>query len=138
MINGTEYAYEDVEISLLSRSLQGAVSISYGVNRAYTNIRARGNRPIKRGRGAKDAEPVNLVILQSELEAMQASMPPGTDLTDLAPFTITVKYGPVLGNVVRDILPYCQISRVVKATGRDDDHMEASLEIISDIPLFNQ
>lgn len=138
MINGTEYAYEDVEISLMTRSLLGAVRISYGVNRAYSNIRARGNRPMKRGRGAKDAEPVTLVILQSELEALQASMPPGTDPTDLAPFTITVKYGPVLGQVVRDIIPYCQITRVVKGLGTDDDHMEVSLDIISDIPLFNQ
>ena len=138
MINGTEYAYEDMQCSFMGRSMPGFVSASYGVNKVYTNIRGRGNRPVKRGRGAKDAEPTRVTILQSELEAMQASMPPGTDPTDLAPFTLTFSYGPVLGQVVRDVLPYCQITRVVKGMGTDDDHMTVDLEIINDIPLFNQ
>ena len=73
MINGTEYAFEDVKISFLGRSLRGFVSFSYGANKAYTNIHGRGNVPIKRGRGKKDAEPARLTILQSEFEAIQAA-----------------------------------------------------------------
>ena len=34
MINGTEYAFEDVKISFLGRSLRGFVSFSYGANKA--------------------------------------------------------------------------------------------------------
>lgn len=57
MINGTEYAFEDVKISFLGRSLRGFVSFSYGANKAYTNIHGRGNVPIKRGRGKKMRSP---------------------------------------------------------------------------------
>lgn len=51
MINGTEYAFEDVKISFLSRSLRGFVSFSYGANKAYTNIHGRATYP-----SSEDAE----------------------------------------------------------------------------------
>lgn len=138
MINGTEYAFEDVKIAFLGRSLRGFVGFSYGANKNYTNIHGRGNRPIKRGRGKKDAEPARLTILQSEFEAIQASMPPGTDVTDLAPFNIVTAYAPLGGQLVTDIVPYCQVTRYTKGMTTDDGNMTIDLEMISDIPLLNQ
>jgi hypothetical protein len=138
MINGTEYAFEDVKISFLGRSLRGFVSFSYGANKAYTNIHGRGNVPIKRGRGKKDAEPARLTILQSEFEAIQAAMPAGTDVTDLAPFNFVVAYAPLGGQMVTDIVPYAQVTRYAKGMTTDDGNMTIDLEMITDIPLLNQ
>lgn len=138
MINGTEYAFEDVKISLLGRSLVGFVGFSYGASKSYTNIHGRGNRPIKRGRGRKDAEPARLTILQSEFEAIQAAMPPFTDVCDLAPFNIVVAYAPLGGQITTDIVPYCQVQRYTKGMTTDDGNMTIDLELITDIPLLNQ
>lgn len=138
MINGTEYAFEDVKISLLGRSLRGFVSFSYGANKNYTNIHGRGNVPIKRGRGKKDAEPARLTILQSEFEALQAAIPAGLDVTNLAPFNIVVAYAPTGGQLTTDVVPYCQIQRYTKGMSTDDGNMTIELEMITDIPLLNQ
>ena len=137
MINGTEYAFEDLKISMLGRSLVGFTAITYGATKEYTNIHARGNRPVKRGRGKKDAVPPSITILQSEFEALQRSAPPGTDPTDWAPFDITVVYAPVGGVMTRDIVPTCQVTQYQKGMSTEDGHMTIELQLISDIPLLN-
>ncbi len=137
MINGTEYAYEDVRIVLFGVLLTGVTSISYGVDRAYTNISGVGNRPIKRGRGGKTAQNTVVRVLQSEFEALQRKMPAGTDITDAAPTNITVSYAPLGGVITTDSIPYAQCSSFTKAISTDDDHMEVELTFVTDIPKFN-
>jgi len=137
MINGTEYGFEDVRISALGRSLVGFTAVEYGATKDYTNIHGRGNRPIKRGRGKKDAEPGKLTLLQSEFEALQRSAPPGTDPTDWAPFDVVVTYAPVGGVITRDIVPTCQVRKYSKGLSTEDGHMTIELELITDIPLLN-
>jgi hypothetical protein len=137
MINGTEYAFEDIKINTLGRSLRGFTAVEYGANRNYGNVHGRGNVPIKRSRGKKDAEPGRLVLLQSEFEALQRSAPPGTDPTDWAPFDITVAYAPVGGVLVTDIVPTCSVARWKKGMSTEDNNMTIELELVTDIPLLN-
>lgn len=122
---------------MLGRSLLGFVDFRYGATKAYTNIHARGNRPLKRGRGKKDAKPAQLTILQSEFEAMQRVAPPGTDPCDWPPFTVTVSYAPIAGQITTDIIPYCQISDWEKGMTTDDGNMTIVLALVTDIPLLN-
>jgi hypothetical protein len=137
MINGTEYGFEDIKISTLGRSLVGFTAVKYGATKEYTNIHARGNRPVKRGRGKKDATPASLTLLQSEFEALQRSAPLGTDPTDWAPFDITVVYAPVGGIITRDVVPTCQVTSYEKGMSTEDGHMTIELALITDIPLLN-
>lgn len=137
MINGTEYAFEDVAIRILGRSIIGFVDFSYGATKDYKNIHGRGNRPIKRGRGKKDAKPAKLSILQSEFEAMQRMSLPGIDPTDWPPFSITVAYAPLFGQITVDTIPYCQITDWEKGMTTDDGNMTIVLNMITDIPILN-
>lgn len=137
MINGTEYAFEDVKVVLFGRLLTGIVSISYGVNKVYTNIMGMGNRPVKRGRGAKNAENTVVRVTQSELEAFQRALPAGVDITDAAPTNITVSYAPVGGVITTDVIPYAQCTGFSKSVSSSDDHMEIDLTFVNDIPKFN-
>ena len=137
MINGTEYAFEDLKISALGRSLVGFTAVKYGATKEYKNIHARGNVPIKRGRGKKDAAPGSLTLLQSEFEALQRSAPPGSDPTDWAPFDIAVVYAPLGGIMTRDIVPSCQVTSYEKGMSTEDGNMTIELQLITDIPLLN-
>lgn len=76
--------------------------------------------------------------MQSEFEAIQAAMPAGTDVTDLAPFNFVVAYAPLGGQMVTDIVPYAQVTRYAKGMTTDDGNMTIDLEMITDIPLLNQ
>ncbi|MBQ4278355.1 MAG: hypothetical protein IJC16_00180 [Rikenellaceae bacterium] len=138
MINGSEYAFEDIRISALGRSLIGFIDVRYGATKAYTNIHARGNRPVKRARGKKDAKPAQITVLQSEFEAMVRASPPGTDPTDWAPFNITVCYAPIGGQTTTDIIPYCQVTDWEKGMTTEDGNMTIVLNLMTDIPLLNQ
>lgn len=132
MINGTEYAYEDVQIVVEGKSipLTGVKRIEYGMNKAHANLYGRGNVPVAMGRGKKEMKPGKLVIYQSELEELQAAMPPGKDILDRAPFMITCAYAPEDGPVVTDKLMGCRITDFTKALGDEDTHMEVELEFL--------
>lgn len=137
MINGTEYGFEDVKISMLGRSLVGFTAVRYGATKEYSNIHGRGNSPIRRGRGKKDAKPGSITLLQSEFEALQRSAPPGTDPTDWAPFDMVITYGQLGGVLTRDIVPTCQVNDYEKGISTDDGNMTIELQLITDIPLLN-
>lgn len=137
MINGMEYAFEDIRISMLGRSIVGFTAVKYGATKEYTNIHARGNKPIKRGRGKKDAQPASITLLQSEFEALQRLAPPLTDPTDWAPFDIAVSYAPLGGIITTDIVPACQVTSWEKGMGTEDGHKTIELNLITDIPLLN-
>lgn len=137
MINGMEYAFEDIRISMLSRSIVGFTDVKYGATKEYTNIHARGNKPIKRGRGKKDAKPASITLLQSQFEELQRAAPALTDPCDWAPFDMTVSYAPLGGVVTTDIVPCCQVLGYEKGMSTEDGHKTIVLELISDVPLLN-
>jgi len=137
MINGTEYGFEDVKISMLGRSLTGFTAFEYGATKDYKNVHGRGNRPVSRTRGKSDALPGKLTMLQSEFEAMQRVAPAGTNPCDWPPFDVTVAYAPLGGELTTDIVPYCQISEWKKGMSTEDGNMTIELSLITDIPLLN-
>lgn len=138
MINGTEYAFEDVKSSMVNRSLVGFEALSYGASKQHKNIFGKGNRPVAMSRGKKDASPAKIVIHQSEFEAMQRSAPAGSDPTDWAPFEWVVSYAPEGDVITTDIIPYCRVTSWEKGMRTDDGHMTIELNMVTGIPLLNQ
>lgn len=137
MINGIEYAYEDIEVVIQNSVLIGIEGVSYGVNKAHYNIHGKSNIPVAMGRGKKDAEPGSVLIHQSEFEALEAATPPGNDPTDWAPFDMTVAYAPTGGVPVVDVVPYCRVNRWVKGMTTEDGHKVIELELTTGIPKLN-
>ncbi len=128
MINGIEYSYEDIRISILGESLIGFQEIKYTTTKKHENIYGRGDEPVAMGRGIKDYSG-NISLLQSEIEKIQAKLPPGQDLTDLPPFGITVSYA-VLGMAAKtDQLVGCRISSYEKGGASDNTSMPVKLDL---------
>lgn len=132
MINGVEYAYEDVQIVIQGKSipLLGVRSIEYGATKTHDNLYGRGNRPVAMGRGKKEWKPGKLVVYQSEFEEMQAAMPAGKDILDRAPFMIVCAYAPEAAPSRTDKLYGCRITEWTKGIGDEDTHMEIELAFL--------
>lgn len=138
-INGKEYSWVDVEITVEGKSepLVGVTGISYNVKKDHQNVMGKGGEPIAQWSGAKQPEGCSLTLLQSELEAWQQSLPKGFDLTDLPPFNITVSYAPLGGPRTTDRLLDCLIGSTPKETGTDKKAMEVKLDLTVRKILYN-
>lgn len=132
MINGQEYAWEDVQIVIEGKSIPvtGVKSIEYGNTKVHENIYGRGNEPVAMGRGKKEMKEGTIVLLQSEVEAMQQALPPGKSLTDRAAFAITVAFSPEIGAKTTDKLLGCRFTDLPKKIGQDETHMSVELKFL--------
>jgi hypothetical protein len=84
------------------------------------------------GRGNKSYEG-QIVLLQSELEALKAAAGPGNDLTDIPPFDIVVAYIPRQGGtqIITDIIKHVEFTEVEKSINQGDKFMEVTLPFVA-------
>jgi hypothetical protein len=129
MINGFEYSWEDISISLLKRLITGFTAIEYAASKEHMNIHGRGANPVAMGRGRKTYQG-SITMLQSEVEAIQAGLPKGKDLTDLAPFKVIVAYAPEGGAITTDELLYCRFTNLPKGMNEGDGNMMVALPLV--------
>lgn len=131
MINGNEYAWEDVQLVFGGESfpIDGFVGIEYTSSKEHTNIHGRGAKPVAMGRGREDFSGT-LTVLQSELERLQRTMPRGVSLTKKAPFDLTVAYAPEAGEATVDQLKFCRIGEVKKGMRTGDGNMTVELPLV--------
>lgn len=125
MVNGFEYASEDVKVILPGKATpeDGVIDINYEVEKDHTEILGMSSDTAALGRGKKTRKG-DMTVLQSVIEGMQATLPPGKDLTDLPPFTITVGYAPVGGKATFDRLKFVRIKSYSKGMKAGDTNME--------------
>lgn len=130
MVNGNEYAWEDIGLVMLGRPLVGFRGIEYKEEQTKTNIYGRGNKPVARTRGNK-VYSGSVTLLQSEVEALQAAAGEGKSLNDLPRFDITVAFAPKSGGAITtDVLRDCEFMDLTKAMNQNDPNMEVNLPII--------
>jgi|JI8StandDraft_2_1071088.scaffolds.fasta_scaffold05048_9 hypothetical protein len=129
MVNGFEYSWEDVNLVLFGKLIEGIEAVDYSVSKSHTNVYGRGADPVAMGRGKKEYSG-RLSILQSEFEAIQARIPAGKDITDVAPFSVTVSYAPEGGAVVTDQLTYVRVSSFQKGMKNGDGNMVIELALV--------
>jgi hypothetical protein len=131
MINGNEYAWEDIQVVLPGKTIpnDGVAGIEYTVKKDHTNVYARGDKPIKMGRGKKEYSGM-MTLLQSCVEEMQAGLAPGKDLTDIAAFPIIVGYAPEGGIATVDRLLYTRISEYKKGMKTGDGHATVDCTLV--------
>lgn len=131
MINGQEYASEDVKIILPGKPLpeNAVVAIDYMSKKTHENLYGMSADPIALGRGKNEYEG-SVTVLQSVIEGMQATLLPGQNLTQLPPFPITVAYAPAGGIPTIDQLMFCRIAEVPKGMKSGDTHMEVKLPLV--------
>ncbi len=131
MINGNEYAWEDVQVILPGSVIprDGVVSIDYEYEKDHTNIKGRGAKAVAMGRGSETPS-ANMTVLQSLFEEMQAGLPPGKNPTHIAPFTITVAYAPEGGVATVDQLVFVRIRKFKKGMKTGDGNMTIEMELL--------
>lgn len=129
MANTREYSGKDVKIGFLGREVS-AISISYTATQAKTNMYVLGKKdPYAKTVGRKEYEG-ELVLPQSEFEALQRSLPAGSDILDIAPFDISVLYIDEVTNViVADVLKNVEFSEYTKEMAQDTEMMEVTIPL---------
>jgi hypothetical protein len=131
MINGEEYAWEDIQVIMEGKSvpLIECSAIEYESKKDHVNVYAAGAKPVAMGRG-KEEYSGSITILQSGLEAMVASMPRGKKITDRKAFIISVAYAPEAGLATVDVLKYCRVAALKKGMKTGDTHQEITLPLV--------
>lgn len=132
MINGNEYAWEDLQVVVDGSPLPltGITGIEYTSKKAHGNVYGRGSKPVSMSRGREEFEG-KMTLLQSQLEAWQRTLAKGASLTTKRPFTATVAYAPAIDAVPTvDQLLYCRIGEVTKSFTNEDGNMVVELPLI--------
>ena len=128
-VNGEEYAFADVELVIGQTSVTGFEAVSYTETQEKTNVIGKGDRPVARGRGTRNAEG-SITLHQSEVRALLASAGPGKGLLDLKPFEVAVTYGSDPATAVSDRLGYCEFTEQAMALAVGDNYMAVELPLI--------
>lgn len=108
LINGKAYEFSDIEFELFGIRIFDVKEIDYATKRNIANNYGSGEEPISRSNGVKTYEG-KISLGMKEVEFIRDKMPAGSDLTDIAPFTITVHYANNYRVTTHKLL-YCQIT----------------------------
>ena len=114
MFNTKEFAWANVEVAMLGRLLTKVRGVKYTVKTDKEAAYARGDKPFAIQSGNKSYEG-ELMLLQSELEAILKQLKPTEDITDLSNLTITVVYKPKNG------LPTALVTHILKGVEFTED-----------------
>jgi hypothetical protein len=137
MVQGKEYDFEDIKVKIFDKEPIGITAVKYGHKQETQLQHGRGKTAIAYTRGKYEATG-EIGLLQSELEAIQRTLPKGKSLTDIPPFDITVSYA-MEGdtNAVTDILKGCFFTEVSKELKAGGTAMEVKLPLVITQVLYN-
>lgn len=127
---GTRHAWSSIKTFMLGRTVEGITSIEYGHKQNKVNNYGAGVNPVSRGRGR--IEPSAKITLHSwEVDAIQAALPPGKDLTDIEPFDIVVTYLPEGQDTLKtDYIRNAEFTGVQKSVKEGDTSILMEFELI--------
>lgn len=94
LINGVRHSFVSIELILFGRIVTGFYDINYEKEKEYEDFYGAGPEPVHRGNGQAKYTGGSIGLYKYEVDAIEAAMPPGTDLTDIAPFNIKVAFLP--------------------------------------------
>jgi hypothetical protein len=124
-----QFSGKDCKVAMLGRET-ALISITYGAKQEKRDVFVLGQPSAVAevvGRKIFEGE---IVMIQSEFEAMVRSLPEGQDILDIAPFDILVLYLDETTNLaVVDVLKNCSFREYSKSMKNEDDMMEVSLPI---------
>lgn len=128
--NTKEFAWSNVEIATLGRVLTRVRGVKYSSKKEKEYLHARGENPHSIQSGNKTYEG-ELMLLQSELEAIQRQLGANEDITDLGGLNITVVYKPKDGtSLVTHILKNVEFTEDPREIKQGDKFQELTLPIM--------
>jgi len=126
LINGQAYDYTQIIVNILGAPLAGVSSINYETSQEKANNYGTGNKPVSRGRGAKEYSG-DIEMSMNDIEALRAAAP-NNDLTELAPFSMVVYYGNPQ-NPTADRLTNVEFTTDKRAGSQGDTDLKASNDL---------
>lgn len=135
MVNGEQYAWEDLQVAINGVVTDEVNEVEYTVKKDFTEVRGRGAEPLTLGRGNKSYD-AKVVVLQSFVEGVQRTLPRGKDLTDIE-VEVTCSYAPAGGVITTDQITRARITEVKKAFKNGDGNMVIELPLKTPKILYN-
>jgi hypothetical protein len=131
LLNGVEYGWSDIKVTILGRKLEGIVAVDYEMKQEKKNVYGRGSNPVSRGRGNKEYE-ASITLTGKEYAALEASIPKTKSILDIPPFRVDISYAPDDGSnlVKNDALVDVEFTNIKKDAKQGDDSMQHELKLI--------
>lgn len=103
---GTMAGWNAVTCRVLGRDLVGIKKVAYDDEQEMDNEYGAGNMPVGQSEGNYKAKASIEITLEERL-ALQSSLPPGSRIQDIAPFSIVVCYD-YQGTIYKDVIQNCR------------------------------
>lgn len=129
LINGVRYGWSNLRANILGRSMTGITAVSWKTKRAKQNNYGQGSEPDHRVIGKKEYE-ASVTLSQYEVDAIKATLAAGQDLTDIAPFPITIVYKDDTNAVKTTVLKNCEFLEEAFSTKEGDMKNEYTCPLI--------
>ena len=136
LINGNEYAWADIKVNFLGRTVEGIKAIDYTAAQEKQNVYAAGKEPNSRTRGKKTYE-ASITLLRKEVNAILNALPPGQDLTDIKPFEIIVAYENGDGIIVYDKIQATEFMEDSRSASEGDLELPVELPLLPGKIIYN-
>lgn len=125
---GTMQGWTCITLNMLGRDVEGISKIAYDDTQSKENVMGAGAYPIGRSRGNYEAKST-LGLYKEEVDAIQASLPSGKRLQDIAPFDIVVQYD-IDGTIKKDIIHNCEFTNRAVDVSQGDGTISTDHELI--------
>ena len=129
-INGELYSWANIRVNLLGRNLVGIKAIDYKDSDEIKGVKGRGSKDVGFVQGNYSTD-CKLVLEMAEVEALNAALPAGTRLQDIAQFDIPVVFRNADQRLVTHVLKGCKFMGQNRS-GKSGEVKEMEVEL----PLY--
>lgn len=130
LINGVRHSWASVKLVLLDRTVTGCSAIKYEDKQEKVNNYGTGIYPVSRGLGKYEAM-ASITLEQYEVEAIQAQLPKGKRIQDIAPFDVVVSFVNDSDALVNHTIRNCEFTNNKRELKSGDAKIETEYELIT-------
>lgn len=135
-----EFAWRDITVSFLGRTIEGILDITYEKEEEKKAIYGRGGKVIGIQRGNEKCT-AEITLRQSEVEAMTTAVKsanPNATLLDVE-FDVQIHYVKLgSATIIKDRIVAAQFTKIPKGMKQGDTDMEIKLPLLCEDILYNQ
>lgn len=128
LVNGTAYAWSQIELRLFNTPVNGITDIKYDDTQDMEDNYGAGEFPVSRGYGQIKAKS-SITLEMAEVEALQAAAPDGR-INRIPEFDVVVSYLPEGGIIRTHTLKNCRFKGNKREIKSGDMTINVELELI--------
>lgn len=129
LINGRSYDWASIRTQMLGQTIAGVTAVSYGHKQDKVNNYGAGVNPVSRGYGKREPN-ASLTLEMKEVERIEAALPPGGSLLDIAPFPVVITYQNASNQLITHTLHNCEFTENKREVKTGDTNIEVELPLV--------